>query len=126
MHPVDTDNPSACCSGERVFQKARESDTPLGKLWYSANQQDVYIYKFYKWLDTVGSGGPWGRLSLAQLSEAAPMQGKTELLDRHEQHTVNCSVCSGALAGFMTAQRVARAAAAVLLLSAVVRSLSGP
>ena len=57
---------------------------------------DRFVISFRKQLDSVAASLPWRSAPSAAVAFAPPMPRRT-LLDRYEQHTKGCAVCSAAL-----------------------------
>ena len=80
---------------------------------------DKFVISFRKQLDRVASDLPWLSPPTAQIAHAPPLPRRA-LLDRYEQHTKHCAVCTAALTLTEHCLSLSRVAAQASLMAALV------
>lgn len=93
---------------EKIFL-AHDGDVnaQYGKLTFTPTQADRLVLAFRGWLRKHGKGGPdW--FPEARVGQPLPstVLSKQQMLERYEQHTLKCSSCRKALAGFKRWQKI--------------------
>ena len=125
---LDGDNVFLHFQEQFLVEKAREKEAETGvqndtagaaaasstwrKNYFMATRADALVAAYKNWLDTCGSGGPYGPLHKAK-GYGPLITDHRVLLNRFEQHTKTCSACRGALIWVERFRAVAAAVAAV-------------
>lgn len=94
--------------GETTVMEERARGRALSQAAYMPSRADTYVIALHTWVDRFGGGGPFGPATQRLLSDMGPRQGRTQLLDRYESHTMHCATCQKGLRQV----RAAKAAAA--------------
>ncbi|KAL6764549.1 hypothetical protein V8C86DRAFT_2471996 [Haematococcus lacustris] len=105
--------------GEVEYWKRRAAGAGPLAPYFLASPADTLVAAFRSWLDRQGGGGPWGHPTPALVALLPPRQSRSQLLDRHTQHTAHCASCQQGLALVTQAAHAADMAAACAVAAAV-------
>ncbi|KAL6341807.1 hypothetical protein AAG906_038051 [Vitis piasezkii] len=103
---------------EKVFlSKSKEGSADVNEQYtqitFTPTQSDRFVLAFRNWLRRHGNSQPdWFGIS-NQGPLPSTVLSKRQMLDRFEQHTLNCSSCKGAYTTFQTMQKLFIGAAVV-------------
>ncbi|XP_073394768.1 pheophorbide a oxygenase, chloroplastic isoform X2 [Physcomitrium patens] len=93
---------------EKIFL-AHDGDinAQYGKLTFTPTQADRFVLAFRNWLRRHGKGGPeWFPEARTDRPLPSTVLSKRQMLDRYEQHTLNCSSCRNAQKYFQLWQKI--------------------
>lgn len=119
-HTVLEDDVVFLHAGETMAVAKGMGEKPMGQVYRMPGASDAFVAAFRNWLDTVGGGGPFGRMNGDWLQATGVRLTREQLLDRYHSHTANCRSCSTALRRTRLAKTAAKAAAIVCVVLAPV------
>jgi nitrite reductase/ring-hydroxylating ferredoxin subunit len=117
--PLEDDQIFLHFAEEELWRRRSRDDSDNQAQYLPSAGADCFERAFRQFLSTFGGGGPFGRPGLDASAALPPRLTRTQLLDRYEQHTINCATCLRALARVRRARAAAGAACAVLALLSV-------
>jgi pheophorbide a oxygenase len=97
--------------GQEKYFLAHDGDVnaQYSKLTFTPTQADRFVLAFRNWLKKHGQGGPdWfpeAKAKVGMQPLPSTVLSKQQMLDRYEQHTLNCESCRKALQGFQRWQK---------------------
>ncbi|KAL5580143.1 hypothetical protein UlMin_012585 [Ulmus minor] len=96
---------------EKIFlSKSKQDSTDVNKeytkLTFTPTQADRFVLAFRNWLRRHGNSQPDWFGTSSQQPLPSTILSKRQMLDRFEQHTLQCSSCKGAYEAFQTWQKL--------------------